>query len=182
MSRIGKLPIQIPDKVDVKIDGQKLIVKGPLGQLEQEFRPEVTFELEGKTLLCQKASEEPGSGAFWGLYRALANNMVVGVSTGYERHLDVIGVGYKIEQKDPRSITLNVGYSNPVEFKLPDGIKGDVDPKANHIKLSGADKQLLGQVAANLRKVRPPEPYKGKGIKYTEEIIRRKAGKAGAKK
>lgn len=180
MSRIGKLPIPIPDKVDVKIDGSKVTVKGPLGQMVQETRPEVAVKVEDKDIIVERRDDTRESRAFHGLYRALISNMVTGVSEGFKRELDVVGVGYKTELKG-NNIELQLGYSHPISFPLPEGIKAEVDPKTNHITLTGYDKQVLGQTAANIRSLRPPEPYKGKGVKYTEETIRRKAGKAGGK-
>lgn len=176
MSRIGKLPIPIPDKVDVKIDGELVNVKGPLGQLSQRVRPEVSVKVEDKNVICERTTDDRSADAYHGLYRSLINNMVVGVSQGFKRELDIVGVGYKAEGQG-NSILFNLGYSHPIDFPLPKGIQAEVDTKAGHIVLSGFDKQLLGQVAANIRKLRPPEPYKGKGVKYTEETIKRKAGK-----
>jgi len=179
MSRIGKLPVLIPDKVDVKLDGAIVRVKGPLGELSQEIRPEVTVKVEDKSIICEIVDDSKQAHAYHGLYRSLINNMVEGVSTGFKRELDIIGVGYRAEVKG-NSILFQLGYSHPIDFALPKGINAEID-KNNHIILTGYDKQLLGQIAANVRGLRPPEPYKGKGVKYTEETIRRKAGKAAGK-
>lgn len=181
MSRIGKLPIPIPEKVTVTIGENVVTVKGPLGELTQDFRPEVTLRIEGKELLVERVGDSRQARSCHGLYRSLIHNMVVGVSEGFKRELDIIGVGYKAEGKG-RSIGFALGYSHPIDFPLPDGVTAEVEAKTNHIVLKGYDKQLLGQVAANIRALRPPEPYKGKGVKYTEETIRRKAGKAAGKK
>lgn len=180
MSRIGKLPIPVPDKVDVKIDGNLVTVKGPLGSLRQEVQKGITIRLDGKEILCECGDEGRQSRAFHGLYRALINNMVVGVSEGFKKELDIVGVGYRVEGKGDL-IVFHLGYSHNIEFKLPETIKADVDPKTNHIVISGPDKQSVGQVAADIRRLRPPEPYKGKGIKYKGEVIRRKAGKTVGK-
>jgi len=180
MSRIGKLPIPIPDKVDVKVDGSTVSVKGPLGSMVQETRPEVMVKVEEKNILVERRDDSRECRAFHGLYRSLLSNMVIGVSVGFKRELDVVGVGYKTELKG-NNIEFQLGYSHPISFPLPKSVKADVDTKANHITLTGYDKQELGQTAANIRSLRPPEPYKGKGVKYTEETIRRKAGKTAGK-
>lgn len=180
MSRIGKLPIQIPDKVTVTIDGTLVKVKGPLGELSQETLGHVGVKLEEGALIVEKKGEEKQDKAYQGLYRSLLFNMVSGVSEGYKKELDIVGVGYKAELKG-NAINLQLGYSHPIDFELPKGISAEVDPKTNHIVIKGADKQAVGQIAANIRRLRPPEPYKGKGVKYTEEIIRRKAGKTAGK-
>lgn len=180
MSRIGKLPVQIPDKVDVKIDGQVVKVKGPLGELSQEVHPSISVSVDHKQVVFTRADDERQTRAYHGLYRALIANMVHGVHVGFKRDLDIIGVGYKAELKG-NVIEFSLGYSHPIKFPLPDGVKAEFDAKTNHLVLKCHDRQLLGQVAADIRMLRPPEPYKGKGVKYTEEKIRRKAGKAGGK-
>lgn len=180
MSRIGKLPIPIPDKVVVTINGLDITVKGPLGELTQAIKPVIKASLEGQELVLTRADESRQTRAYHGLYRSLIHNMVVGVSAGFKRELDVIGVGYKIELKGA-AIEFQLGYSHPILFPLPTGVTATVDVKANHIVLKCHDKHLIGQVAANMRALREPEPYKGKGVKYTEETIRRKAGKAAGK-
>ncbi len=180
MSRIGKLPIPIPDKVEIKIDGTLVRVKGPLGEMSQEINPLITVAVEDKQIVCSRANEAKQTRAFHGLYRALIGNMVTGVSTGFKRELDIVGVGYRAEEKG-NAIEFNLGYSHPILFELPKGVKAEVVPKTNHIILSSHDKQLLGQVSANIRSLRPPEPYKGKGVRYTGENVRRKAGKTAGK-
>ncbi len=178
MSRIGLMPISIPDGVEVKIDGRRVRVKGPKGQLEQGFRSEVAVTEEDGTLKVTRESDEPQIRALHGLTRALLNNMVIGTTEGFEKTLEVHGVGYRAELRGS-TLFLNVGFSHPVEFPPPEGIKFDVDTRAGLIKVQGIDKQLVGQVASDIRKIRPPEPYKGKGIRYQGEYVRRKAGKAG---
>ena len=180
MSRIGKLPIPLPPKVEAKVDGNMVSIKGPFGELQREIRPEVELQIESNEIVCIRKGEDRQSGAYHGLYRALINNMVVGVSEKFKKELAVVGVGYKVELKG-REIHLQVGYSHPVVFPLPTGVDAEVDPKALTITLTSIDKEMLGQTAANIRKVRPPEPYKGKGIRYKDEHVRQKAGKAGAR-
>ncbi len=178
MSRIGMQPISIPDGVEVKIDGVRVRVKGPKGELEQGFRPEIAINEDDGTLRVTRESDEPQVRALHGLTRALLNNMVVGTSEGFEKDLEVHGVGYRAELEGS-TLVLSVGFSHKVEVHPPDGIQFDVDTRAGTIKVSGIDKQLVGQVAADIRKVKKPEPYKGKGIRYKGEYVRRKAGKAG---
>jgi len=178
VSRIGRMPVPIPDKVDVEIKGQKVRVKGPLGELERTFVPEMTITSEEGELRVARPSDEPKVRALHGLTRALLNNMVVGVSEGFEKNLEVQGVGYRPELQGT-TLVLNVGYSHPVRVEPPDGITFEVDDRARTIKVKGADKEVVGRMAADIRKVRPPEPYKGKGIRYVGEYVRRKAGKAG---
>lgn len=179
MSRTGKQPIEIPDKVKVSLANSVCHVEGPLGKLEQTIAPEVTVEVKDKLIEVKRKNDEPRSRAMHGLMRTLIDNMVVGVSKGFTKKLDIQGVGYRAEAKG-QSLNLNLGFSHPVDFPLPEGIKVKVD-KQTHVVLSGYDKALLGQVAADIRKLRPPEPYKGKGIRYSDEVIRRKAGKTAAK-
>ena len=176
MSRIGKLPVEIPDKVEVKVDGKHVAVKGPLGQLERTFTG-VTIALEGDAVNVTPEDTGRRNRALWGLSRTLISNMVVGVSKGFERKLLITGVGYRADLQD-RTLVLSVGYSHQINFPLPEGIGCEVE-KLTSIKLSGVDKQLVGQTAATIRSFRPPEPYKGKGIRYSDEHVRRKAGKAG---
>ena len=178
MSRIGLQPISIPEGVEVKIEGTRVRVKGPRGVLEQGFRSEIAINEEDGVLRLTRDSDEPQVRALHGLTRALLNNMVVGTSKGFEKTLEVHGVGYRAELKGS-TLVLNVGFSHSVEMPPPDGISYEVDTRAGIIKIQGIDKQLVGQVASDIRKVRPPEPYKGKGIRYQGEYVRRKAGKAG---
>lgn len=177
MSRIGKKPIEIIEGVEVKIDGQKVTVKGPRGELSQEVRPEIKVALEDKKIVVKPAKETKETKAFWGLTRALLSNMVKGVSEGYDKKLEIQGVGYRaaIQGED---IVLNIGFSHTVEIKAPEGIKLSVEK--NIITVSGIDKGLVGEVAATIRRVRPPEPFKGKGIRYVGEQVRRKLGKKAA--
>ena len=180
MSRIGKKPIQIPEKVDVKIDGEKITVKGPKGTLSRTLHPAVKLSIKDNVITA--TTDDPNNRknvAIQGLYRALAANMVIGVTSGYEKILLLSGIGYRAELKG-NILVLNVGYSNPVNFELPEGISAKVD-KNTQITLSSIDKESLGETAARIRKVRPPEPYKGKGIMYSDERIIKKAGKAAAK-
>ncbi|RMF44172.1 MAG: 50S ribosomal protein L6 [Anaerolineae bacterium] len=178
MSRVGRLPIEIPNGVDVTIKGSYVKVKGPKGELEHVFPASVKFHLDGNTLTVERVSDERTVRAMHGTARALINNMVVGVSQGFQKVLEVNGVGYRAEMNG-KNLVLHVGYSHPVEVEPPAGIEFDVEARSRQIFVKGYDKQQVGQVAANIRKVRPPEPYKGKGIKYLDEVIRRKAGKSG---
>lgn len=178
MSRIGLQPISIPDGVEVKIDGVRVRVKGPKGELEQGFRPEIAIKEDDGNLTLSRESDEPQVRALHGLTRALLNNMVIGTSEGFEKNLEVHGVGYRAELEGS-TLVLSVGFSHKVKVTAPDGIQFDVDTRAGTIKVLGIDKQLVGQVAADIRMVRKPEPYKGKGIRYQGEYVRRKAGKAG---
>ena len=178
MSRIGREPIAIPAGVNVTIaDGNVVTVKGPLGELTESFSPAMTIAVEGDKILVTRPNDEKENRALHGLTRTLVNNMVVGVSKGYEKKLEIVGVGYRVEKQSGK-IVLGLGYSHPVVFEEKDGVKFDV-PDANTIIVKGINKQAVGQVAAVIRSKRPPEPYLGKGIKYTGEKIRRKAGKTG---
>ncbi len=177
MSRIGKQPIPVPAGVSVDIQGTHIVVKGPKGSLERDLRPEVEVSQEGEQLVVKAKGTSRRVRAFWGLTRSLVSNMVVGVHNGFQKKLAVEGVGYRASFANG-VLTLNVGYSNPVEFRLPDGIGCTVD-KDNTITLEGIDKELLGLTAARIREIRKPEPYKGKGIRYIDEHIVRKVGKAG---
>ncbi len=179
MSRIGKLPIALPSGVEVSITEQEVVVKGPKGTLSRQFHPMVLIEREENALRVKPQDQSQQARALWGLSRSLLNNMVVGVSTGFTKVLEIIGVGYKAEM-DGSTLKLALGFSHPVIFPLPEGISGSVE-KNTIVTLTGYDKELLGQVCANLRRYRPPEPYKGKGIKFQGEVIRRKVGKAGVK-
>ncbi len=181
MSRIGKLPIKIPKGVKVEIKGQNIVVQGPKGKLARDLNPKVTIEMEGDTLHVKRSSDSRPVRALHGLTRALVANMVHGVSDGFKKELIVTGVGYKVEEKG-KQLVLHLGFSHPVEFPLPEGITAKVErQKEIKIVLEGYDKETLGLTAAKIRAYRPPEPYKGKGIRYSDEVIIRKAGKAAAK-
>jgi large subunit ribosomal protein L6 len=179
MSRIGKMPIAIPKGVDVKIDGNTVTVKGQKATLTKEFHKDMIIKVENDTVLVQRPSDEKLFKSLHGLTRTLINNMVVGVTSGFEKALDINGVGYRA-QKQGKKLVLTLGYSHPVEMDEPAGITVDV-PAPNKIIVKGSDKQAVGEFAAKIRAKREPEVYKGKGIKYETEVIRRKEGKAGAK-
>lgn len=179
MSRIGKRPIPIPPKVTLTLDGQKVTVKGPKGELSRVLPGEVILEQEGDTLLVKRRDESRVARQRHGLCRTLVANMVDGVSKGFERRLEIQGVGYRA-QVQGKNLILNVGYSKPVEMKPPEGVTVAVENNTNVI-VSGINKEVVGNMAAKIRAVRPPEPYKGKGIRYAGEQVRRKAGKAGKK-
>ncbi len=179
MSRIGKKPVELPAGVTISIDGSFVKVKGPRGELERTFHPDMKITLEGTTVTVDRPSDEAKHKALHGLSRTLVSNMVEGVSTGFTRVLELVGVGYKAEVK-PYGLQLALGFSHPIEYKAPVGIKLTA-PTPTQILVEGANKESVGQVAAELRGFRPPEPYKGKGVKYQGEIVRRKAGKAGSK-
>ena len=178
MSRVGKIPVDIPKGVKVEINKNLVVVKGPKGQLDYQAPMEFTLKLEDDKFIVERPDDSNKNRALHGLVRTLVRNMVVGVSEGYLKKLEIVGVGYKVV-KQGNGIQINVGYSHPVVFEEKDGIEFDV-PNQTTIVVKGIDRQAVGQVAANIRSVRPPEPYKGKGIKYADEVIRRKVGKAGA--
>ena len=180
MSRIGKLPVQIPEKVEVKVDNGLVSVKGPKGTLELQTRPEVTIEVQNNEILVTRKNDEKLSRSYHGLYRQLIQNMVTGVSAGFQKVLLINGVGYRAEIKD-NILTLNLGYSMPIEYIIPEGISIVADGPAK-LTISGISKEKVGKCAAEIRSLRGPEPYKGKGIKYEDETIRRKVGKSGGKK
>jgi len=180
MSRIGKLPIPVPSEVQVEIQGQQVTVKGPKGTLSLAAHPAIRVQLEDRRILCRRASDEKAHRALHGLTRSLLRNMVDGVLKGFERRLDLVGVGYRASLLGGNSLNLALGYSHPIIYPIPAGIKIDVKDQTQ-VMVSGIDKQLVGAVAAKIRSFRPPEPYKGKGVKYAEERIRRKAAKTGAK-
>ncbi len=180
MSRIGRMPIVLPAGVSAEINGNTVSVKGPKGSLTREFSPLIKIELEENTLKVLRSSDQPYERGLHGLTRALLNNMVVGVSKGFEKRLNMVGVGYRAAMNNNK-LALTVGKSHPVEMDPGPDLKVEV-PQPTIILISGIDKEKVGAFAANVREVRPPEPYKGKGIKYADEVIRRKAGKAGAKK
>lgn len=179
MSRIGKRPITIPTNVKVAIDGSHVSVKGPKGELSRVLPAVITLEQEGETLLVKRRDESRVCRQLHGLNRTLVANMVEGVSQGFQRRLEIQGVGYRA-QVQGRNLNLNVGYSHPVQIEPPEGIQLAVENNTNVI-VSGFDKELVGNLAAQIRDVRPPEPYKGKGIRYAGEMVRRKAGKTGKK-
>lgn len=178
MSRVGRMPVVIPEGVDVEVKGTSVRVKGPKGEMRHTFPADMIISKENGEILVQRPSDERQHRALHGMTRALINNMVLGVSTGFEKILEINGVGYRAELQG-KNLVLHVGYSHPVTIEPPQGIEFEVDSRIRQIKVTGYDKQAVGQVAAVIRKVRPPEPYKGKGIKYIDERIRRKAGKAG---
>jgi large subunit ribosomal protein L6 len=180
MSRIGKNPIPIPSGVKVDIQESKVFVSGPKGKLEREIRPEISIKEEDGNLVLETIDESKKTMAMKGLTRSLVNNMVVGVSAGFQKKLIVEGVGYRMSVEGA-SLTLNVGYSNPVKFKLPAGVTATMMDKTSIVMLESIDKELLGLTAARVREVRKPEPYKGKGIRYENEHIVRKVGKSAAK-
>ena len=177
MSRVGKNPIEIPAAVEVSVKGSHVSVKGPKGSLERTFDERVSVEVENGVATLSRVDDERESRALHGLSRALLANMVEGVNNGYSKELQAVGVGYRAALKGS-SLELQLGFSHPVSVDAPDGITFDV-PEPTKIIISGIDKQLVGQVAADIRKIRPPEPYKGKGLRYSDELVRRKAGKAG---
>jgi large subunit ribosomal protein L6 len=177
MSRVGKVPITVPSGVEVTIDGPTVRVKGPKGQLQHEIVGDVQLARDGDVLTVTRADDTRANRAAHGLQRTLINNMVVGVSEGFVKELEIVGVGYRAQAQGPNAIELAVGYSHPVKFQAPEGITFEV-PQPTRIIVRGHDKQLVGQVAADIRKIRKPEPYKGKGIRYADERIRRKAGKS----
>ena len=177
MSRIGKQPVPIPSGVEVKVEGRKATVKGPKGFLSRDLPQGVEVVISSGSLQVLPPSRPKENTAFQGLTRTLLNNMVLGVSEGYKKELDMVGVGYRAMSKG-KGLEIHVGFSHSVEFTLPEGISADVD-KSNRITISGIDKEKVGQTAADIRAIRPPEPYKGKGIMYVGEKIRRKAGKTG---
>lgn len=177
MSRIGKLPIEIPDKVEVKLDGNKLTVKGSKGELSQEFNPLMNIQVKDNEIIVTRDGDSREERSLHGLSRSLINNMVIGVTEGFEKKLEMIGVGYNAKVQG-KNLVLEVGYSHPVTFEPEANIQFEVEKNTN-ISVKGIDKQLVGAVAAKIRAVREPEPYKGKGIKYVGEYIRRKVGKTG---
>ena len=177
MSRIGNKTIVVPAEVQVKIDGQNITVTGPKGTLEREIHKNISMEMVENTIKVTRIDDEPANRSLHGLTRTLINNMIIGVTSGYKRELQINGVGYRVA-KQGNNLNLTLGYSHPVIFEAPAGITFDV-PNANTIIVNGIDKELVGQTAAVIRTKRPPEVYRGKGIKYAEEVIRRKEGKTG---
>jgi large subunit ribosomal protein L6 len=179
MSRIGKLPVTLPNNVKVTVDNLLVKVEGPKGKLEQEIKSDVAVDIQDNQVIVNRANDSKQARAYHGLYRNLINNMVTGVSAGFTKRLKLIGVGYRAEVKG-KNLILNLGYSNPVEYEIPEGI--DIKIEANTtIIATSIDKQKLGQSCANIRGFRPPEPYKGKGVRYEDEVVRKKVGKTGVK-
>ena len=178
MSRIGRLPIAVPSGVQIKIDGHRVSVKGKRGELALECHPEIEVKLEGGKVIVTRPTDQPRHRALHGTMRALIANMVTGVSDGFRRTLQIEGVGYRAAMEGQAAVFF-LGYSHPIKIDPPEGIKFVVDEKAKTVTIEGNDREQVGQVAADLRKLRPPEPYKGKGVMYQGEKIRRKAGKAG---
>jgi large subunit ribosomal protein L6 len=179
MSRVGKKPIIVPKEVEVRLDGEILSVKGPKGELRRLIHPKVGLDINGSQITLSISDNTKESRSISGLFRSLIANMVLGVTEGFKKSLELIGVGYKVERSG-NQLVFNLGYSNPIKYDIPKGIDVQLDQKSK-IVLSGIDKELLGTVAAKIRSFRPPEPYKGKGVKYLGELVRRKAGKAGVK-
>lgn len=180
MSRIGKMPIAVPAGVKIKLEGQRLTVTGSLGTLSRDLPPRVRLEIDDKEIRVLPQDDSRLSRSFWGLARTLVDNMVTGVSQGFTRGLEIVGTGYRVEAKGD-SLMLSLGYSNPVEFPLPKGITAEVLDKGTRFELKGIDKEQLGQTVANIRGIRPPDVYKGKGVRFAGERLRRKVGKAGAR-
>jgi large subunit ribosomal protein L6 len=179
MSRVGKLPVKIPEKVKVAIEGTSVRVEGPKGKTSFTFNPKMKVEVSGSEVKVSRPDDSRESRSLHGMTRRLVANAVDGVVRGYERSLEISGVGFKAELKG-KEINFTLGYSHPVLFKLPEGVTAEVDPKQTRVTVRSADKHLLGLTAAQIRSLRVPEPYKGKGIKYVEEVVRRKEGKTGA--
>ena len=178
MSRVGRLPVVVPSGVDVNIEGSQVKVKGPKGEMAFTFSPQIEISLKENEILVNRPSDAREMRSLHGTTRALIQNMVTGVTEGFQKELQLVGVGYRANMEG-NNLVLNVGYSHPVVVEPPQGITFDVGERNQQIFISGIDKQVVGQIAADIRKVRPPEPYKGKGIRYKDEYIRRKAGKAG---
>jgi large subunit ribosomal protein L6 len=180
MSRIGKAPIPVPSGTQVSIDGGVFTAEGPRGKVSQGLFEGFPVKVEEGTVTVARPGDTGSDRARHGLLRSLLANAVQGASNGFEKSLDIVGVGYRAEVRG-REIHFTLGYSHPVVFPIPDGIEVEIEPKVNRVRVRGADKQVVGQVAAEIRRLRKPDPYKGKGIKYTDEVLRRKVGKAGAK-
>jgi large subunit ribosomal protein L6 len=178
MSRIGKAPIPVPSGVDVAISGAHISVKGPKGTLERDIPGVITVRQDGENLVVERPDDERQNRAMHGLVRSLVNNMVVGVTQGFRKELEIVGVGYRATAKGPGAMELALGFSHPVSISAPDGVTFEV-PAPNRIVVTGIDKEAVGQVAADIRAWRKPEPYKGKGVRYAGEYVQRKAGKAG---
>ena len=181
MSRIGKQPVKVPSGVELKVNGSSVAVKGPKGSLQRDLHPNMKIELQDGEVRVTRSTDGRLDRSLHGLTRTLINNMVIGVSDGYSKQLNIVGVGYKVALKG-KDLVLNLGHSHPIDYPAPKGIEFDVDTKKNTIVIKGANKESVGQTAAEIRSFRPPEPYKGKGVMYSTERIRRKAGKAAAGK
>jgi large subunit ribosomal protein L6 len=181
MSRIGKVPVEIPDGVDLSIDGRDVTVKGKGGELTRVMPELVSLSQDDRGFVVDRDDDSKPARSAQGLARTLVANMVEGVTNGFERKLMIEGVGFRAEPKGKRWIQFTLGYSHPILYKIPDGLEASIDAKENSLTLKGADKQLLGATSAEIRALRPPEPYKGKGVRYADERIRRKEGKTGAK-
>ncbi|MDY6878235.1 MAG: 50S ribosomal protein L6 [Chloroflexota bacterium] len=179
MSRIGRMPIPLPEGVRVEIQGVQVTVTGPKGSLSRDFHPDMDVVLEDDQLMVRRPTNQRHHRALHGLTRALLNNMVVGVTHGFQKQLEIHGVGYRVDLQGDGSLMLHLGFSHPVRIVPPDGIQFEVESRAKRIEVRGIDKELVGRVAAEVRAWRPPEPYKGKGVRYVGEYVRRKAGKAG---
>jgi large subunit ribosomal protein L6 len=179
MSRVGRKPIMVPKEVEVNFDGGVLSVKGPKGELKRFIHPKVKVSINSSQILLSVSDNSKESQSLFGLFRSLIANMVLGVTEGFKKTLEIIGVGYRVELSG-NQLVFNLGYSHPIKYQIPKGIEGQLDQR-NKLVLSGIDKELLGIAAAKIRSFRSPEPYKGKGVKYLEERVRRKAGKIGAK-
>ncbi|UCF73884.1 MAG: 50S ribosomal protein L6 [Deltaproteobacteria bacterium] len=180
MSRIGKKPIIVPNEVEVKLEGEILSVKGPKGELRRFIHPKVTLDINDSQIVLSVADNSKESKSLFGLFRSLIANMVLGVTEGFKKTLEISGVGYRVERSGTQ-LVFNLGHSNPIKYDIPKGIEVQFDEKTKLV-LNGIDKELLGIAAAKIRSFRAPEPYKGKGVRYLEEMIRRKAGKTAAKK
>ncbi len=178
MSRIGKTPIELPDKVEVDIRGNEVTIRGPKGSLQRSLHPDMEIKLQDRVLTVERPTDHRNHRSLHGLTRALLANMVQGVSEGYTKTLEIVGTGYRAE-KQGENLVLYLGYSHPIEFQAPDGISFDVPRGGRTVVVEGSDKELVGEIAARIRRKRPPEPYKGKGVRYEGEYVRRKAGKAG---
>ncbi|MDR0321402.1 MAG: 50S ribosomal protein L6 [Treponema sp.] len=179
MSRIGKIPVKVPSGVKVTFQNEEMLVEGPKGKLKQKYHPVITFENKGSEIVVGRTSEEKQVKSFHGLYRNLLNNMVIGVSSGFSKSLVINGVGYRAEVQG-KLLAMSLGYSNDIYVAVPDGLAVAVD-QSGKLTISGIDKQRVGEFAAQVRKLRGPEPYKGKGIRYEDEVIKRKVGKSGVK-
>ena len=180
MSRIGKAPVNVPSGVEVSVVDRTITVKGPKGTLSREIPGEIEVTVDGGVLTCTRPNDERRNRAQHGLTRSLVNNMVLGVTEGFKKNLEIVGVGYRAEAQGPSALRLNLGFSHPVNVNAPEGITFEV-PAPTQIVVNGIDKEVVGQVAADIRSIRKPEPYKGKGVRYAGERILRKAGKAGKK-